>query len=147
MGMAAMDVLDRLKDDHRDVEDLFRQFEAATEPSRQKSIAIEICGALTRHAELEEQLFYPRVREAIEEPEMVDEAVVEHDTLKYLIEQIESGDLDDDMFRASIAVLKTYVEHHVEEEEREMFKRVRESDLDLDGLAEEMDDFEEPLDD
>lgn len=145
--MAGRDVLERLKDDHREVEALFTRFEAATDSTREKAIATEICDALSRHAALEEQLFYPQLRDAIEDRQLVDEAVVEHDTLKYLIEQIESGDLDDDMFRASVIVLKEYVEHHVEEEEREMFRQAEESDLDLDAMAEEMDAFDDPEDD
>lgn len=145
--MAGKDVLDRLKEDHREVEDLFRRFESATDSVREKAIASDICDALTRHAALEEQFFYPEVRAAIDEASMVDEAVVEHDAMKYLVDQIESGDLDDDMFRATVMVLKSYVEQHVEAEEREMFREVRASDLDLQAIADEMEDFEEPDED
>jgi hemerythrin superfamily protein len=145
--MAGKDVLDRLKEDHREVEDLFRRFESATDAAREKAIASDICDALTRHAALEEQFFYPEVRDAIDEASMVDEAVVEHDAMKYLVDQIESGDLDDDMFRATVMVLKSHVEQHVEAEEKEIFREVRASDLDLEAIADEMDDFEEPDED
>jgi hypothetical protein len=132
------DAIELLKEDHREVERMFKEFEKASSPDAEKRIAAEICEALTKHAKLEEELFYPEAREAVSEPEMVDEAVVEHNTMKYLIEQIESGELDDDMFRATVTVLKEYVEHHVEEEEKEMFKEVRKADVDTEMLGEQM---------
>jgi len=132
------DAIELLKDDHREVERMFKEFDNAGSPDAQKRIAMEICDALTRHAALEEEIFYPEAREAISEPDIVDEAVVEHDTLKYLIAQIQSEELDEDMFRATVTVLKEYVEHHVEEEEKELFKQVKKADMDTEALGEQM---------
>lgn len=135
---AKEDAISMLKDDHREVEELFKRFEAATTSRQQQSIATEICTALRLHTEIEDELFYPAVRDAIDETELVDEAEVEHQSAEYLITQIESGDLSTDMFRASVMVLMEYVQHHIEEEEKEMFPKVKKSKLDLTALGESM---------
>jgi hemerythrin superfamily protein len=132
------DAISLLKQDHREVEALFEQFEGASTKKQQEKIAAEICAALRLHAEVEESIFYPAVRAAISETDLVDEAEVEHDSVKYLMDQIESGELSPDMFRANVKVLKEYVEHHVKEEEKEMFPQAKSSGVDLDALGEEI---------
>lgn len=127
-----------LKQDHRDVEGLFERFEAASGIKQQQKIAAEICATLRLHAEVEEQVFYPAARKAIKDSELLDEAEVEHDSARHLMEQIESGGLSTEQFHASVIVLKEYVEHHVKEEEGELFKQAKASDLDLDALGEEI---------
>ncbi len=132
------DAIAILKQDHRDVEDLFEQFEDAATLSQQQKIAGQICEALRLHAEVEEEIFYPAAREAIEDSDLIDEAEVEHGSAKMLMEQIESGNLTPEMFRANVMVLKEYIQHHVEEEEKEIFKQVKASKLDLEALGEEI---------
>ncbi|MEI6484654.1 MAG: hemerythrin domain-containing protein [Sphingomonadales bacterium] len=135
---AKHDAISMLKDDHREVEELFKRFEDATTSRQQQALASQIVAALRLHTQIEDEIFYPAVREAIEETELVDEAEVEHDSAKYLIEQIESGELSPDMFRAAVMVLGEYVQHHVEEEEKEMFPKAKKSKLDLVALGESM---------
>ncbi len=132
------DAIALLKEDHRAVEDLFARFEAAATMKQQLSIATKICDALRLHGEIEEGIFYPAMRAAISETELIDEAEVEHQSVKFLIAQIETGDLSSDMFRANVMVLKEYVEHHVAEEEGEMFPKAKSAKMDLKGLAEAM---------
>lgn len=137
--MAAKDnAITLLKQDHRDVEGLFERFDAASGLKEQRKIATEICDSLRLHARVEEKLFYPAARKAVETGDLLDEAEVEHGSTKRLIEQIESGELSPEQFRANVTVLKEYVEHHVKEEEGELFKQVRASKLDLDALGAKM---------
>ena len=90
------------------------------------------------HTTLEEEIFYPAVREAIDDDDIMNEASVEHETAKMLIEQLENMQPDDPNYYATFTVLGEYVRHHVEEEESEMFPQAKKSDLDLKALAEEM---------
>jgi hemerythrin superfamily protein len=131
------DALRLLKEDHANVKDLFQQFEKAQSREKQE-IASQICAELTQHAQLEEQHFYPVVRGAIDEESLVEEARVEHDSIKQLIAQIEGSRSADAHFEALVTVLREYVMHHVKEEEGEMFPAVRDSDLDLEALGEEL---------
>ncbi len=131
-----------LKQDHKAVSELADQFERAR-PPRKKQIATAICQALTVHATIEEELFYPAVREVADEEleGMLNEALVEHASVKDLVSQIEAllgGQDDESMFEAKVKVLTEYVKHHVREEEREMFPLVRDADLDLKALGEQL---------
>ena len=94
---------------------------------------LHMCQALTVHAQIEEEIFYSTAREALgdEGKDLLDEAKVEHETLKDLIEQIEGSDSDDDLFDAHVKVLGEYVKHHVKEEEGELFPNLRKSEMDL----------------
>jgi hemerythrin superfamily protein len=130
--------LQLLKDDHAAVDKLFRQFERSDDASARASLAQQICAALTRHATIEETLFYPEVRAAIEEQDLLDEAEVEHGSIKALVEQIGSSRPGDDLFEARVTVLKEYVKHHVKEEEDEMFPKVKRAGLDLEALGRQM---------
>jgi hemerythrin superfamily protein len=94
---------------------------------------------LTAHATAEEELFYPRAREVLgDDEDLVDEADVEHASAKELIAQIEAGSPDDPLYDAKVKVLGEYIDHHVKEEEGEMFPKIRKSDLDLDAIGEEI---------
>lgn len=132
------DAIAILKQDHREVEAMFEKFEQASTSKQQQKIAAQICEALRLHAEVEEEIFYPAVRSAIDETDLIDEAQVEHNSAKFLMEQIESGALAPEMFQANVMVLKEYVQHHVEEEEKEMFKLAKSSGLDLEALGKEI---------
>jgi hemerythrin-like domain-containing protein len=127
-----------LKDDHRKVEEMFDRFERTRGNGQKERLASTICEELKVHAKLEEELFYPAVREAIDDAEMMDEAEIEHGSAKDLIRQIEGSTPSDDKFDALVKVLGEYIKHHVKEEEGEMFKQVRQSDLDLEALGEQM---------
>jgi hypothetical protein len=97
-----------------------------------------VCEDLKLHTTLEEELFYPAARDAIEDEDLMNEAQVEHETAKMLIEQLENMGADDPNFHATFTVLGEYVMHHVKEEESEMFPQVKKSDLDLEELGTRM---------
>ena len=132
-----LDAVALLKADHRKVEDLFSQFEAAKGDGRKKSIAGQICMELTVHAKIEEDIFYPACEGKVED-DLLKEAYVEHDGAKILIAEIEAGGPDDAFYDAKVKVLSEQIEHHVEEEEKEMFPKAKKSKLDLVALGEEM---------
>src|SRR5690349_14275786 len=134
--------LELLMSDHRKVEDLFEQFEQEKEGDEgtRQQIAQQICAELTIHAQVEEELFYPWLRENLEddEMEMVEEAQVEHNTAKELIAQIEGASDIDEQYNAKVKVLGEYIKHHVQEEENEIFAAVRDEQEELDELGQEM---------
>ena len=132
------DALRMLKDDHARVQALFSKFEKAASSKQKEALATSICEELTLHANLEESIFYPAVREAIEDDEIMNEADVEHEGAKELIAKIQASDSSDEHFDAKVTVLGEAIKHHVKEEEGEMFKQVRRSDLDLEELGERM---------
>jgi len=132
------DAIALLKDDHRKVEKLFKDFEGAKGDGRKERLARQICMELVIHTKIEEEIFYPALEGKLEE-DMLSEAKVEHDSAKLLIAEIEAGNGEsDEYFDAKVTVLQEQVEHHVEEEEKEMFPEVRKADLDLDALGEQI---------
>lgn len=134
------DALKMLAEDHRKVEELFEKYENARGPAAQAKIVRQICEELTIHALIEEQVFYPAVRAAVDE-DMMDEAQVEHDSAKGLILSLRDADPGDEYYDAKVSVLKEQVEHHVYEEERQrgsIFAQARKADIDLEGLGAEM---------
>jgi hemerythrin superfamily protein len=135
-----MDALNLLKQDHRDVSELFDAFEK--DDADKSEIASHVCRMLTVHAMIEEEIFYPAAREALGDTEgddLLDEAEVEHASAKDLIAQIEEEGQDGDMFEAKVKVLGEYVRHHVKEEESELFPLVKKADIDLDAIGSELD--------
>lgn len=137
-GKAKSDALSLLKEDHALVRKMFARFEKLKDEEQKSALIDEACTALTVHATLEEELFYPALRGAIEDEELLDEAQVEHSVAKQLIAQLRGHELEDATRDASFKVLSEYVGHHIEEEEGELFKQVRRSDIDLQSLGEEM---------
>ena len=131
------DVITLLKKDHADVKKLFKRFEKSESTKEKNALATEICGMLRVHARVEEEIVYPAARDVFddEDEELVNEAAVEHGTAKDLIGQIEAMNASDEMFDATVKVLGEYINHHVEEEETEMFPRLKISDLDLKELG------------
>ena len=136
--MAANDAIALLKADHKEVAEMLDKFENAR--STKSKLAQQICQALTVHAQIEEEIFYPAAREALGEDgkDLLDEAQVEHQSLKELIGQIEGASPDDDLFDAYVKVLGEYVKHHVKEEEGELFPKLRKSDMDLASVGQEL---------
>jgi len=139
----APDAIELLMNDHREVKALFKQYDklvkAEADAGEKQVVAAQICVMLTAHATAEEEIFYPRAREVLgEDEDLVDEADVEHASAKELIAQIEAGSPDDPLYDAKVKVLGEYIDHHVKEEEGEMFPKVRKSDLDLDAIGEEI---------
>ena len=134
------DAIALLKADHRKVKDLFEQYEKAGSSAKKKKLAHEICVELKIHAEIEEEIFYPSFRGKIED-DMLDEAYVEHDGAKILINDIEASEPDDDFFDAKVTALSEEIKHHVHEEEmpsKGMFAECRDTDVDLVPLRDKM---------
>ena len=134
------DAIALLKADHRTVEGLFEQFEAATGEGKKQKIALQICMELTVHAKIEEEIFYPACEGKVED-DLLKEAYVEHDGAKVLIAEIEAGTPSDEFYEAKVSVLSEQIEHHVGEEEMRMegmFAQARKAGLDMDDLGERM---------
>jgi Hemerythrin HHE cation binding domain len=134
------DAIALLKADHRKVEGLFAQYEAATGKGKKQQLAEQICMELTVHTKIEEDVFYPACEGAVEQ-DLLDEAYVEHDGAKVLIAEIEAGSPDDEYYDAKVKVLSEMIEHHVGEEEARvegMFSQARKAGLDMDALGEKM---------
>ncbi|MET0370149.1 MAG: hemerythrin domain-containing protein [Sphingobium sp.] len=134
------DAIALLKADHRKVEELFEQFEATKASAKKEKIAQQICNELKIHTSIEEEIFYPAFRSKIED-DTLDEAYVEHDGAKILINDIMAGSAEDDFYDAKVKVLSEEIEHHVKEEEMPsegMFAQCRKTDVDLVALRDAM---------
>jgi hemerythrin superfamily protein len=132
------DAIALLKADHREVKTMFREFEKTEEDDQKQALAERICSALTVHTQIEEEIFYPAAYEALEEDDLLDEAEVEHASAKDLISQIQSSSPTEPLYDAKVKVLGEYVDHHVQEEEKELFPECRDSDMDLKALGEQL---------
>jgi hypothetical protein len=134
------DAIALLKADHRTVEELFSKFENARGQQRKQALAEEICTELKIHTMIEEEIFYPAFRGKIED-DTLDEAYVEHDGAKVLVNDIMAGSAEEDFYDAKVKVLQEQIEHHVQEEEMRsegMFAQCRETDVDLVALRDRM---------
>jgi len=132
------DAVKLLKADHKEVSDMAKKFESGRlSKDRKIALAKQICLALTVHAQIEEEIFYPAAREAVRGgDDLLDEAEVEHGSIKELVAAIENASPDDDeLFDARVKVLGEYVKHHVKEEEGEMFPSIKQ-ELDREALSE-----------
>lgn len=133
------DAIAMLKADHRKVEDLFAKFESARSGSKQ-ALAEQICTELKIHTAIEEEIFYPALRGQIE-TDTLNEAYVEHDGAKVLVNDIMAGGPDDEYYDAKVKVLSEEIKHHVKEEEARsegMFAQAREAGVDLVALRDKM---------
>jgi hypothetical protein len=136
----SQDAIALLKQDHRDAEKLFKEFESAKGDGRKEKLARRICLELTVHTTLEEEIFYPACQGTVEES-LLKESYVEHDAAKLLIAEIEAaGGESDEFFDSKVKVLSEEIEHHVEEEEKPggVFAQARKGKLDLAGLGEQL---------
>jgi hemerythrin superfamily protein len=148
----ARDACDLLDADHKAVRKLFREYEELSESKargaiqKKMDLAQQICHELTVHAQIEEEIFYPAVREAIKEKDTIAEAAVEHQTAKDLIAQIEGMSEPGEMFDAKVRVLGEYIDHHIKEERGEIFPKARASrKLDLMAMRDELEARKEEL--
>jgi hemerythrin superfamily protein len=149
---AEQDACSLLDTDHRNVKKLFKAYEelaksdAASSSQKKRDLANEICMELTVHAQIEEEIFYPGLREAIKETDLLDEAEVEHTSAKDLIAQIQEATDIDDKFDAKVTVLGEYIDHHVKEERNQIFVKARAArGLDLMAMREQLETRKEEL--
>jgi hemerythrin superfamily protein len=138
-AVAAANAVELLKTEHEEVAELFDTFESA-DTDEQEGVVEQICQKLTVHAQIEEEILYPAARDVLEEDDenLVNEAAVEHGTVKDLIAKIQDTAATDQFYVAKVKVLGEYVKHHVEEEETELFPLLEASDLDLDAMGSEL---------
>ena len=138
---ASDDAIAMLTEDHNKVKALFKQFEKLKEQDDAdeeiSDLVAQICAELTIHSTIEEEIFYPAVREAIDDDDLMDEADVEHASAKELIAELETGSPGDDHYNAKVTVLGEYVVHHVKEEEGEMFPKARKA-IDTQAIGAEL---------
>jgi DUF438 domain-containing protein len=138
-GRGKMDALKLLKQDHDKVKKAVKKFEKMDhESNAAQELAAQTIADIKLHAAVEEEVFYPALREAIDDDDLMNEAMVEHKSAKLLIEDLESMRPSDPMFAASFTVLGEYIDHHVKEEEGEMFKKARKAKVDLAALGEQI---------
>ena len=138
---AKMDAIAMLIADHKKAQKAFKDFEKLKEGNSKRArseIVRQTCTDLTIHTKLEEEIFYPAARKAIKDTDLMDEATVEHAGAKQLIAQLESMQPGDDLYDAKFTVLGENVNHHIREEQNEMFPKVRKTRLDLNALGEQM---------
>jgi hemerythrin-like domain-containing protein len=137
-GSRQPEAITMLIEDHQKVQKMFKTFERTEDQQEQEQLATQICNELTVHAQLEEQVFYPAAREALEEADLIDEAAVEHQVAKDLIEKIKQSRPHDEEYCALVTVLGEYVNHHIEEEQKELFPQLKKAEIDFEALGEEM---------
>jgi hemerythrin-like domain-containing protein len=142
---AEKDACDLLDADHKQVKKMFKEYEDLTNSrgrtvaQKKMDLARQICHELTVHAQIEEEIFYPALRAALKDTDLIAEAEVEHQTAKDLIAQIEGMDEADEMFDAKVTVLGEYIDHHVKEERNEIFPKARSArKLDLVSMRDEL---------
>ncbi len=136
----AKDAIALLTADHRKVQKLFKEFEGLGEGDgkRKGQIVEQACAELTVHTTIEEEVFYPALREAIAEGDLLDEAEVEHATAKELIAQLQAMKPGEDLYEAKFTVLGEYVNHHIKEEQQQIFPKAKKAQIDLKALGEEL---------
>ena len=137
-GTQAQDAIAMLMADHKKVKKLFSDFDKLKEEGSDEdksAIVDQICNELRIHTELEEEIFYPAVRKAIDDSDLMDEALVEHAGAKDLIAQLEDASPDDDLYDAKVTVLGEQIDNHVKEEEGDMFPKTKKAKVDTEALG------------
>ena len=126
-----------LKEDHDYVKQACREFEKMDHEDHEalQALVKNVCAALEVHARIEEEIFYPPVRKALDDDDLMNEAEIEHDSARTLIRQLKRMRPSDPRYTAAFTVLCEYVMHHVKEEEEEMFPKVQRARLNLQGLG------------
>jgi len=137
-----------LIEDHRKVQKMFKQFEKLKEQDDEQSkrdLVEQACGELKVHTQIEEEIFYPAARQALEETDLVAEALVEHDAAKQLIAKLEGGDAQGEEYDAMFTVLGEYTNHHISEEQDELFPKLKKADIDWEALASQLQERKQQL--
>ena len=143
---ASPSAFELLEQDHREVEEWFDEYnELEEDDNRKGELAEKICLALKVHAQIEEEIFYPQAREAINDNDIVDEAIVEHATVKNLIGEIEAMKVGEELYDAKMRVLGEMVKHHIKEEEEELFPELEAAKMDLDAVGKKIAERKEEL--
>lgn len=138
--MAEQDGLKLLAEDHRRVEALFEEFENTSGKHNKQRLVQQICTELKVHTMIEEEIYYPAVKGKVED-EALEEAYVEHDSAKLLVNELSEAAPDEEFYDAKVKVLKELIEHHVKEEEKQrdnLFQQTRAADVDLQELGERL---------
>jgi hemerythrin HHE cation binding domain-containing protein len=143
---ASPNAFELLEQDHREVEEWFDEYDELKEDDNRKGeLAEKICLSLKVHAQIEEEIFYPQAREATKDNDLIDEAVVEHATVKNLIGEIEAMEVGAELYDAKMRVLGEMVKHHIKEEEEELFPKLEAGQMDLDAVGREIAERKEEL--
>ena len=132
-----LDAIALLKADHRKVEELFAEFEAATGAAKKQALVKQICSELSAHTVIEEEIFYPACRGTVEE-DLLNEGYVEHDGSKVLIAELIASAPNEEFYDAKVKVLSEQIEHHVHEEEKRsngIFSQAQAAGIDMDELG------------
>jgi len=133
---SGLDIMQVLHRDHMKVDELFFQFSKSEDAAEKKRIVDRIILELGLHAKAEEELVYPEIRDGKEDVEsMMDEADTEHHVVKFLLAELGAMKPSDDHYDAKVTVLCELVKHHVQEEEKEIFEKLKNSDADLEELG------------
>ncbi|MFM1687977.1 hemerythrin domain-containing protein [Aeromonas salmonicida] len=135
---ATKDAIALLRADHKEVSDLFADYEKTRSNAKKKALVAKICSELSVHTQIEEEIFYPAIKTALKDKLLVPEATIEHGGIKDLIAQLEGAEPDGEMYDAKVKVLSEYVEHHVKEEQTGMFQKAETTSLDLVELGARM---------
>ena len=136
---ASPSAFELLEQDHREVEEWFAEFDELNEDDDQKAkLAGKICLALKVHAQMEEEIFYPQARETTKDNDLIDEAVVEHATVKNLIGEIEAMEVGEELYDAKMRVLGEMVKHHIKEEEEELFPELEAAKMNLNAVGKKL---------
>ncbi|WP_429234242.1 hemerythrin domain-containing protein [Aeromonas salmonicida] len=135
---ATKDAIALLRADHKEVSDLFADYEKTRSNAKKKALVTKICSELSVHTQIEEEIFYPAITTALKDKLLVPEATIEHGGIKDLIAQLEGAEPDGEMYDAKVKVLSEYVEHHVKEEQTGMFQKAKTTSLDLVELGARM---------
>lgn len=136
------DAIELLTEDHTEVDEMFEAYQdlvdSEADGEAKAALAEQICDVLSVHATIEEEIFYPAARLVLEEEELLDQAQVEHASVKDLVAQIRDMEPDEELYDAKVKVLGEYVKHHVEEEEGELFQQLRDTDFDAEDIGERL---------
>ena len=124
--------------DHKEVKALFEEFEKAESKQQKAELVAKICQELEVHMQIEEEIFYPAVKAALKDHELVPEGEVEHASVKDLIAQVKGVKPDGDTYDARVKVMGELIEHHVKDEETEMFPKAKKTKLDMEALGAKM---------
>jgi hemerythrin superfamily protein len=138
---SGMDAIELLMQDHRKVQRVFKEFEKSKDgmdAGQKGEMVRQCCTDLKIHAQIEEEIFYPAARAAVEDEDLLDEAEVEHASAKQLIDELEQMEPGEELYDARFTVLGEYVNHHIKEEEHSLFPEVKKAKLGLDELGRRM---------